>query len=99
MYVKCRTANRNQAITLSDPLAPPRPSPPPRARSNRAPRPNPHPLCLPIGNEGSFKTLYLLSRLSFDGCIRIEGILLHPPAEDSAAAPETTNHFNFVATS
>ena len=32
-----------------------------------------------IGNEGSFKTLYLLSRQSNEGYIRHEGILLHPP--------------------
>ena len=35
------------------------------------------PLCLLLGNEGSFKALYLLSRQTAPGSIPAEGNLLH----------------------
>src|ERR1017187_6834128 len=35
--------------------------------------------CLPIGNEGSFKTLYLLSRQTGWGGVYTDGKMLPPP--------------------
>jgi hypothetical protein len=54
-YARARQARRNTKIEMKDGLH----APPPRPVV--APRPHLNQNCLPIGNEDSFKTLYLLS--------------------------------------